>query len=113
MGGMSLAAAAAAEDGDEDDEDDGGDSRQISTQEAKTYADEEGLLFYETSAKTGLNVQEVFTAIANAIPEATFKTRGTGAPGAGRGVGGGSAADTDRGVNLAATGETEKDGCAC
>ncbi|KAF3079869.1 hypothetical protein TWF569_005414 [Orbilia oligospora] len=91
MGGLSLSAAAG--DGDEEEEEEG-DARQITTAEAKSYADEEGLLFFETSAKTGHNVQEVFTAIANAIPE-SGDTFGSG------------------GVNLSAVGETNKDGCAC
>ncbi|KAK6356336.1 hypothetical protein TWF718_000697 [Orbilia javanica] len=110
MGGLSLSAAAG--DGDEEEEDEG-DARQITTAEAKSYADEEGLLFFETSAKTGHNVQEVFTAIANAIPESTLKTRG--GPGSGR-TGGGAGGDTfggSGGVNLSAVGETNKDGCAC
>ena len=47
--------------------------RKVSTAEAKAYADEESLLFFETSAKTGHNVSEVFTAIANAIPETSLK----------------------------------------
>ncbi|KAK6363579.1 hypothetical protein TWF730_001005 [Orbilia blumenaviensis] len=109
MGGLSLSNAAG--DGDDDEEEEG-DARQITTAEAKSYADEEGLLFFETSAKTGHNVQEVFTAIANAIPESTLKTRG--GPGSGRA--GGGATDTfggSGGVNLSAVGETNKDGCAC
>ena len=54
---------------------DGGeaDARKIATKTAKAYADEEGLLFFETSAKTGEKVAEVFTAIANAIPETQLK----------------------------------------
>ena len=54
---------------------DGADAsaRKVSTKEAKTYADEESLLFFETSAKTGYNVAEVFTAIANTIPESSLK----------------------------------------
>jgi Ras-related protein Rab-5C len=59
------------------DNDDGGDAdedaRKVSTAEAKSYAEEEGLLFFETSAKLGTNVTEVFTAIANAIPETSLK----------------------------------------
>ncbi|TKA68022.1 hypothetical protein B0A49_07870, partial [Cryomyces minteri] len=50
-----------------------GDARKVGTREAKAYADEESLLFFETSAKTGTNVSEVFTAIANAIPETSLK----------------------------------------
>lgn len=108
MGGLSLSAPATAS--DDDEEGDGGDARQITTEEARAYAEEEGLLFYETSAKTGHNVQEVFTAIANAIPESTLKTRGAG--GAGRGAGGSDGIGGDR-VNLSAPNEGAHDGCAC
>lgn len=37
--------------------------RQVTQEEAKKYADEEGLMWFETSAKTGEGVSEVFTAI--------------------------------------------------
>jgi Ras-related protein Rab-5C len=37
--------------------------RQVSQEEAKKYADEEGLMWAETSAKTGEGVQDIFTAI--------------------------------------------------
>lgn len=63
-----------------DDAEADGDARKVSTAEAKAYAEEEGLLFFETSAKLGTNVSEVFTAIANAIPETSLKNaRGPGA----------------------------------
>lgn len=110
--------AAPVESGDSGDEDTGGetegegDARKVSTKEGKEYAEEEGLLFFETSAKTGLNVQEVFTAIANAIPETQMK----GARGPGGQVGGQSALGqgTER-VNLTGPrGEAgSKEGCAC
>ncbi|KAL8945553.1 MAG: hypothetical protein Q9222_007911, partial [Ikaeria aurantiellina] len=61
---------AAAED---DDATADADPRKVSTKEGREYAEEEGLLFFETSAKSGHNVQEVFTAIANAIPETQMK----------------------------------------
>ena len=95
------------------DEEESGDARKVSTAEAKSYAKEEGLLFFETSAKTGVNVTEVFTAIANAIPESTLK----GARGAGSGQGGlGARGDTDQSrVNLTGPrGDAgAKEGCAC
>ena len=104
--------SAPADDAAGDAEDGDGDARKISTKEARDYAEEEGLLFFETSAKTGANVQEVFTAIANAIPETKLKNvRGPGAvggagPGAGRG-------DEGR-VNLTGPREASaKEGCAC
>ncbi|KAB5570474.1 ras family-domain-containing protein [Coniochaeta sp. 2T2.1] len=86
-----------------------GDARKISTEEAKTYAEEESLLFFETSAKTGHNVTEVFTAIANAIPETSLKSaRGPGAAhAAGRGA-------EEQRVQLGGPRADSKDsGCAC
>jgi Ras-related protein Rab-5C len=38
-------------------------SRQVTFEEASAYASEAGLLFFETSAKTATNVEEVFTEI--------------------------------------------------
>ncbi|KAI7708033.1 hypothetical protein KC353_g11284 [Hortaea werneckii] len=105
--------------------DDDTKTRKISVQEAQQYADEEGLLFFETSAKSGLNVNEVFTAIANAIPETSLKGARGGAAGGGSAAGGGgggtqaaisAGADSSR-VNLNARqggdGAGAKEGCAC
>lgn len=84
------------------------DARKVSTEEAKTYAEEEGLLFFETSAKTGYNVTEVFTAIANAIPETSLKSaRGPGAAGA-------AGRTEEQRVNLNGPRDPNaKEGCAC
>jgi Ras-related protein Rab-5C len=89
-------------------EEDSGDARKITTEEAKTYAEEEGLLFFETSAKTGHNVTEVFTAIANAIPETSLKTaRGPGASQA-------ASRTEEQRVNLNGPRDPNaKEGCAC
>lgn len=89
------------------------DARKVSTEEAKTYADEESLLFFETSAKTGTNVSEVFNAIANAIPETSLKTARGGAAGAGASAGGRAGAGDGNRVNLQARDAAAKDGCAC
>jgi Ras-related protein Rab-5C len=86
----------------------GNPPRAISTEEAKAYADQEGLLFFETSAKTGEQVQEVFEAIANAIPEVALKAKG--APGMGRGLGGGSG---EVAPGLSMNEPNTKDSCAC
>lgn len=91
------------------------DARKIPTKEGRDYAEEEGLLFFETSAKSGVNVQEVFTAIANAIPETQMKSssRGGGAAGGAQGGGGHTALGADR-VNLAGgKNDGVKEGCAC
>ncbi|KAA8646191.1 hypothetical protein EYZ11_004772 [Aspergillus tanneri] len=91
-----------------------GDARKIPTREASAYADEESLLFFETSAKTGVNVVDVFTAIANAIPESSLKSgRGAGAGTGQTTLGGGRQAEDSR-VNLGdRTSATAKEGCAC
>lgn len=44
------------------------DRRAVQTEDAQSYADEAGLLFFETSAKDAKNVQELFTAIAKKLP---------------------------------------------
>ena len=95
----------------EDEEGANTDARKVPTKLAKAYADEEGLLFFETSAKTGLNVAEVFTAIANAIPETSLKgPRGVG----GQTNFGGRQEDSAR-VNLTSGRDAAgpKEGCAC
>lgn len=52
------------------DENDSDDSlRKVSVDEGRALAEEEGLLFFETSAKTLYNVNEVFVAIGSKIPE--------------------------------------------
>lgn len=92
-------------------------ARKVPTREAKLYAEEESLLFFETSAKTGSNVSEVFTAIANAIPETSLKGGRGGGGGAGSATqaalsGAANRAEEAR-VNLAARGNVAKDSCAC
>jgi GTPase SAR1 family protein len=91
-----------------------GDARKVSMEEAKVYAEEEGLLFFETSAKTGYNVTEVFTAIANAIPETSLKGS-RGPSGAGGTGAGGRGRDEQSRVNLTGPrGDAgAKEGCAC
>merc|ERR1712226_702543 len=41
--------------------------RQVPTDEAKGYASENDCFFFETSAKTGENIQDLFEAIANKL----------------------------------------------
>lgn len=54
-----------------------GNAREVSTEEAAAYAKEAGLLFFETSAKTGQNITELFTAIAKKLPiESVLAQRG-------------------------------------
>ncbi|KAF8458314.1 ras family-domain-containing protein [Terfezia claveryi] len=93
-------------------DDNGNSLRAISTEDAKSYAEDEGLLFFETSAKTGEGVKDVFEAIAGAIPESALKSRGA----AGAGMGGGrreAEGGLGEAVDLGREGLGAKDGCAC
>ncbi|EMD00768.1 hypothetical protein BAUCODRAFT_182526 [Baudoinia panamericana UAMH 10762] len=102
----------AAEGGEAEGEEDA-TVRKVSFKEAKAYAEEENLLFFETSAKTGHNVSEVFTAIANAIPETSLKTSRGAATGAGTQAAISAGQDGSK-VNLNARGgDKPQEGCAC
>ena len=93
---------------------DNGDARKISTREAKSYAEEESLLFFETSAKTGTNVAEVFSAIANAIPETSLKgARGAGGGGTQAALSSAANRAEEARVNLNERAKQQKDNCAC
>ncbi|KAJ3750202.1 GTP-binding protein ypt5 [Lentinula detonsa] len=94
----------------------GGESeslRQVPREEAQAYATEAGLLFFETSAKTGEGIVEIFTEIAKKIPieHILAATRG----GAGRpGAAGGRAGNAqDAAVNLEENTNKPKDACNC
>ncbi|XP_028393148.1 ras-related protein Rab-5C-like [Dendronephthya gigantea] len=43
--------------------------RVVEYEDAQSYADDNGLLFMETSAKTAMNVNEIFLAIAKKLPK--------------------------------------------
>lgn len=46
------------------------DARQVETEEAKKYAEENALFFMETSAKTSANVKDIFNVLAKKLIEA-------------------------------------------
>uniref|UniRef100_A0ACB8EMW3 Ras- protein Rab-5B n=1 Tax=Sphaerodactylus townsendi TaxID=933632 RepID=A0ACB8EMW3_9SAUR len=60
-------------------------SAQSELAEAQAYADDNSLLFMETSAKTAMNVNDLFLAIAKKLPKSEPQSTG-GAVGRNRGV---------------------------
>ncbi|KIY73437.1 GTP-binding protein RAB5 [Cylindrobasidium torrendii FP15055 ss-10] len=78
--------------------------RQVSQEEAKKYADEEGLMWGETSAKSGDGVSDIFMAIAKKLPLTAPPPRA----GASRNTPGRPAVD----LNKQAAGDSN-DPCAC
>lgn len=101
-GGNDTGAADDAADGDEA----GSGARKVAVEEGEKLAADEGLLFFETSAKSGHNVRQVFMAIANKIPLESRRA----APAAGRG-----GRDDDSRVNLndVARGGASTSTCQC
>lgn len=101
-------------DDEEEDDEDYAITRQVPTEEASAYAQESGLLFFETSAKNGQGVAEVFTEIAKKIPlEHILSSSRSARAGAG-GVNGNGRVDLQNGANgQRLGGQQEKGGCAC
>ena len=88
--------------------------RKVRKEDAKHFAEEEGLLFFETSAKTGQHVAEVFTAVANTIPESSLKGRQAGPQRGGTGADArGNEGDGRGRVDLGKVADNSKEGCAC
>jgi len=76
--------------------------RQVSQEEAKKYAAEEGLMWGETSAKSGEGVSDIFTAIANKLPLSAPQPR----PGR-------ASAPGPQAVDLNKNSEEQADACNC
>jgi len=49
-------------------------NRKVPIEESQSFCDENGILFMETSAKSGANVNELFVAIAKKLPKTAQKT---------------------------------------
>jgi len=54
------------------------EQRKVEVEEAKTYSEENGIMFMETSAKTNNNVTELFKAIARKLPKTVPAPRSSG-----------------------------------
>merc|ERR1711908_101834 len=52
--------------------------RKVEPEEAESYANDNGIFFMETSAKTSTNVNELFVAIARKLPKNTQQPRAGG-----------------------------------
>ena len=68
--------------------------RKVSYEEGKQLADEYGMQFFETSAKSNMNVSETFTSLTNQILESNEKVKSNN-------------------VKLTNTGKKEKKGGCC
>jgi Ras-related protein Rab-5C len=77
--------------------------RQIEVVDAQAYAEENGLIFMETSAKTAMNVNDIFMAIAKKLPKNQDSST-TGSKGPGNSI------TVDRPINSGAAGN---DGGCC
>ncbi|TKA51739.1 hypothetical protein B0A53_05421 [Rhodotorula sp. CCFEE 5036] len=84
--------------------------RQVSTEEAQKFADEEGLMFMEVSAKTAQGVKEVFDKIAERMPiDSPASQRSRAGGGGGGSLAGRGGVDLQQGGGVKAL----TDGCAC
>ena len=54
--------------------------RVVSTHEGQAYARENELTYFETSAKTAVNVKQLFVAIANKLPKTQPQPEGEAFP---------------------------------
>ncbi|SMN20186.1 similar to Saccharomyces cerevisiae YOR089C VPS21 Rab family GTPase required for endocytic transport and for sorting of vacuolar hydrolases [Maudiozyma saulgeensis] len=80
------------------------EERKVEREEAEKLADEEGLLFFETSAKTGTNISEVFLGIGEKIPLKGLENEHAN---------GGLNVTEDQRVNLANTANASENASAC
>jgi Ras-related protein Rab-5C len=98
-------AAAAPEAGGDDDAPAAASSsssaRAVATADAAAYAAESGLHFWETSAKDGTNVAELFADVASRLPtRASAAAAAAGAAGAAGGAGGAAGGNGGGGITL-------------
>ncbi|KAG8910281.1 GTP-binding protein of the rab/ypt [Tulasnella sp. 417] len=85
--------------------------RQVTIEEAQKYAEEEGLMWGEASAKTGENVQKLFADIAKKLPKEAPASSAGARPGA---AGARPGQPRNAGVNLnSGATPSAAEGCNC
>ncbi|KZO94111.1 GTP-binding protein RAB5 [Calocera viscosa TUFC12733] len=84
--------------------------RQVSQEEAQKFAEEEGLMWCETSAKTGEGVNDIFDRIAHKLPQVAPPQAQRGAAAAKGPGGAGKSVDLNKQGGAGATGP---EGCNC
>ncbi|KAJ1719381.1 Vacuolar protein sorting-associated protein 21 [Coemansia biformis] len=90
-----------------------GRGRQVQAETARAYAEEQGLLFLETSAKTGEGVVETFTEVAKKLDLAQIAGSRAARPGQLNSGGVNVGVLGEGGFGAADAARTSTDGCAC
>jgi len=83
--------------------------RQVSQEEAQKFAEEEGLMWAETSAKSGEGVADIFNSIARKLPQVAQPQAQRGAAARGTAAGAGKSVD----LNKQGAAGTGQDACNC
>ncbi|KAJ2794161.1 Vacuolar protein sorting-associated protein 21, partial [Coemansia helicoidea] len=87
--------------------------REVQAETARAYAEEQGLLFLETSAKTGEGVVEIFTEVAKKLDLAQIAGARAARPGQLNSGSVNVGVLGDGGFGAADAARTNTEGCAC
>lgn len=88
------------------------EKRKVSAEDAAAYAEDNGILFMETSAKKDLNVQDLFSEIAKKLPKDVSRfPRASGASGGGSSLVVKPGSQSGGGDGASGSGAPKKSGC--